>query len=140
MQVKDLDGNTSRWQLIGQIAKGSMQNKSSLHLQARSMIHECFPTLQVLEEVPIQVRRSETLYLDFYLPLIKRCIEVHGEQHYKFNRFFHHTTLGFINHKKRDQDKKEWCEINGIEYIELSFDKQEQWLERIKNEHQRTST
>jgi hypothetical protein len=106
-----------------------------LHLQARELIKECFPTLQILEEVPISPRRAETLYLDFYLPLIKRCIEVHGEQHYKFSRFFHNTPLGFIKHKKRDQDKKEWCELNGIEYTELPFDQIEQWQSRIKYEH-----
>jgi hypothetical protein len=135
MQVKDLDGNMSHWQLIGNIAHGSIQNKSSLHLKARDMIKECFPTLQILEEVQIYPRRSEILYLDFYLPLIKKCIEVHGEQHYKFNRFFHNTPLGFIKHKKRDQDKKEWCEINGIEYVELPFDQTDEWVLRIKNEH-----
>jgi hypothetical protein len=113
MQVKDLDGNSCHWQLIGNIAHGSVQNKSSLHLQARELIHTCFPTLQVLEEIPVNIRRSETLYLDFYLPLIKKCIEVHGEQHYKFSRFFH----------------------NGIEYIELPFDQIDQWESRIKNEH-----
>lgn len=135
MQVKDLDGNSGHWQLIGNIAHGSIQNKSSLHLQARELIKECFPTLQILEEVPISPRRAETLYLDFYLPLIKRCIEVHGEQHYKFSRFFHNTPLGFIKHKKRDQDKRDWCELNGIEYIELPFDQIEQWQSRIKYEH-----
>lgn len=135
MQVKDLDGNTVNWQLIGNIAHGSAQNKSSLHLHARDLIRGYFPTLQILEEVSINPRRSETLYLDFYLPLIKKCIEVHGEQHYKFSRFFHNTPLGFIRHKKRDQDKKDWCELNGIEYIELPFDQIEQWLPRIKNEH-----
>jgi hypothetical protein len=139
MQVKDLDGNSYKWQLLGNISHGSIQNKSSLHLQARDLIHECFPTLQVLEEVPVNTRRSETLYLDFYLPLIKRCIEVHGEQHYKFSRFFHNSPLGFIRHKKRDQDKQDWCELNGILYIELPFDKLEQWNIRIKNEYQRTS-
>ncbi len=136
MQVKDLDGNTSNWQLIGNIAHGSSVNKSSLHIKARGLIHNIFPTLQVLEEVPIQVRRSETLYLDFYLPLTRKCIEVHGEQHYSFNRFYHNTVLGFLRHKKRDQDKQEWCEINGIEYIELPFnEKEEQWKERIINDN-----
>jgi hypothetical protein len=135
MQVKDLDGNSYHWQLIGNIAHGSLQNKSSLHLQARELIHECFPTLQVLEEVPVNTRRNDTLYLDFYLPLLKKCIEVHGEQHYKFNRFFHNSPLGFIRHKKRDQDKKDWCELNGIEFVELPFDQIEQWKPRIKNEH-----
>lgn len=140
MQVKDLDGNTYNWQLIGNIAHGMRVNhKSGLHLEARKLIHSCFPTLQVLEEVPVCIRKSETLYLDFYLPLIKKCIEVHGEQHYKFNRFFHNTTLGFIKHKKRDADKKEWCETNGIEYIELPYNEQANWEQIIKNEHQRTS-
>jgi hypothetical protein len=135
MQVKDLDGNVGHWQLIGNIAHGSIQTKSSLHLEARDLIHECFPTLQVLEEVPINIRRTETLYLDFYLPLIKRCIEVHGEQHYQFTRFFHNTPLGFIRHKKRDQDKKDWCFLNGITYVELPFNQKEEWISRIKNEH-----
>lgn len=135
MQVKDLDGNLHNWQLIGNIVKGIIQNKSSLHLEARNIIHECFPTLQVLEEVPITIRRSETLYLDFYLPLTKKCIEVHGEQHYKFNKFFHNTTLGFIKHKKRDQDKKDWCELNGITYIELPYNDIDSWKLRITNEH-----
>lgn len=139
MQVKDLDGNSYHWQLIGGIAKGSVQNKSGLHLQARTLIHECFPTIQVLEEIAVNVRKSEMLYLDFYLPLLKKCIEVHGEQHYKFNRFFHNNTLGFIRQKKRDKDKREWCEINNIEYIELPFDKIDEWKIRIKNEYQRTS-
>ena len=135
MQVKDLDGNYTNWQLIGNIAHGSMQNKSSLHLQARDLIHICFPTLQVLEEVSVNVRRSEILYLDFYLPLVKKCIEVHGEQHYKFVPFYHNNPLGFMRHKKRDQEKKEWCEVNGISYIELPFHENEElWLNRIKNE------
>jgi hypothetical protein len=139
MQVKDLDGNSYNWQLIGNIAHGAAQNKSSLHLQARDLIHECFPTLQVLEEVAVNIRRTETLYLDFYLPLIKKCVEVHGEQHYKFNKFFHNSALGFIRHKKRDQEKQEWCALNGIEYIELPFDQTDNWKSRIKNEYQRTS-
>jgi len=139
MQVIDLDGNTSYWQLIGNIAHGKAVNKSSLHLYARELIHKCFPTLQVLEEVPIYVRKNEVLYLDFYLPLIRKCIEVHGEQHYKFNKFFHNTALGFIRHKKRDQEKQEWCDLNNIEHIELPFNLQTEWEARIKNEHKRTS-
>ncbi len=135
MNVKDLDGNINKWNLTGYIAKGSITKKSSLHLKARQLIRECNPTLQILEEVPINPRRSETLYLDFYLPLTKTCIEVHGEQHYKFVPFYHTTKLGFFKHKKRDQDKKDWCETNGIQIIELSYaESQEEWLKKIKDD------
>lgn len=127
MQVVDLDGNSYNWQLLGGISKGSKNNKSSLHLKARELIHHLFPTLPILEEVSINIRRGETLYLDFYIPLTKKCIEVHGEQHYTFSRFYHGSILGFMKQKKRDREKQEWCEINGIDYIELPFNQQDNW-------------
>lgn len=137
MNVVDLDGHSYKWHLTGHIAKGQSTNKSSLHIKARELIHTCYPTLQVLEEVSINVRRSEVLYLDFYLPLIKTCIEVHGEQHFRFIQFYHNNRLGFIKHKKRDQDKKEWCQINNISLIELNHDENlEEWTKKIKNEYQ----
>ena len=134
MDVVDLDNIVHKWSLKGHIAKGSMKNKSSLHLQTRALIKEIFPTLQILEEVGIPIRRNEALYLDFYLPLKKMCIEVHGEQHYKFVQFYHNNTMGFLKHKKRDAQKKEWCEKNDITYIELPYNEIENWKERLINE------
>jgi hypothetical protein len=133
VNIKDLDGNIHSWQLTGNMAHGKTANRSSLHLRARALLILIFPTLQILEEVPILLRRSETLYLDFYLPLNKTCIEVHGEQHYKFIPHYHNTLLGFMKHKKRDKDKLEWCDINQIKYIELPFNEtDEEWSKRIQ--------
>ena len=102
MLVKDLDGNSHNWLLTGNMAKGRITNRSSYHLAARHAITSVFPTLQVLEEVPIPLRKTETLYLDFYLPLKKICFEVHGEQHYKFIPFYHNNILNFLKSQKRD--------------------------------------
>lgn len=135
MQVIDLDGNSSSWNLTGYIAKGKLGNKSSLHLQARNILSNIFPTMQVLEEVPITIRKSETLYLDFYLPLKKLCIETHGEQHYKFVPFYHNTKFNFLKAQRRDREKQEWCEINGIRYISLPhYENIDQWKEKLVNE------
>jgi hypothetical protein len=132
MLVKDIDGVSHNWNLTGNMAKGRVENKSSLHLAARELIISTFPTLQVLEEVPIPLKRSETLYLDFYLPLKRSCIEVHGEQHYKFVPFYHSNMLAFLKSQKRDREKQEWCNINGIEYISLPYNETpEQWKQRI---------
>jgi hypothetical protein len=139
MLIKDLDDNTHNWQLIGNMAHSKLTNKSNLHMQARSLIKNIFPTLVVLEEVPIILRKSETLFLDFYLPLIKFCIEVHGEQHYKFVAHYHSNQLGFMKHKKRDREKVEWCYKNDIKYIELPFNETvDQWEQRITDEYKRT--
>lgn len=135
MTIVDLDNNIVNWQLTGHISKGRLLNKSSLHLQARKLITIAFPTLQILEEVPIPLRRSETLYLDFYLPLLKTCIEVHGEQHFKFVPFYHSTILNFLKAKKRDQEKIEWCEKNGIKHIALAYNESEsEWKDKLKHE------
>jgi len=40
--------------------------------------------------------------------------------------------MNFAQHKKRDREKIEWCELNGIEYIELPYSEDlEQWRKRI---------
>ncbi len=135
MLIKDLDGVEHNWHLTGYISKGRLQNKSSLHLKAREIIIETFPTLQVLEEVPAVIRKSEILYLDFYLPLKKLCIEVHGEQHFKFIPFYHNNMLSFLKSQKRDRDKTEWCELNGINQIFFNFDeKPETWKSKLHYE------
>lgn len=135
MQVNDLDGASHNWNLTGNMAHGKIAHKSSLHLQARSIITDRFPTLQILEEVPINLRKGEILYLDFYLPLKKLCVEVHGEQHYKFVGFYHSNMLSFLKAQKRDREKQEWCEINGIRYIVFPhFEDTNQWNERLDYE------
>jgi len=133
MNVVDLDGNEFKLALASLTSKSQLNNKSSFHLEARNIIKGIYPTLQVIEEVPIQIRKSETLYIDFLIPLNKKCIEVHGEQHYNFTPFYHRTKLDFLKQQKRDREKQEWCEINNITYIELPYNQQEQWMEIIKN-------
>lgn len=134
MNVVDLDGNTQSWHLTGYIAKGKMQHKSSFHLEARKILTKAFPTMQILEEVPVPLRKSETLYLDFYIPLLKMSVEVHGEQHYKFIPFYHNSRMSFLKSQKRDHDKQEWCEKNGIKYIVFGYmESPEVWEQRIMN-------
>lgn len=132
MNVIDLDGNSYQWHLTGNINKGNTK-KSSFHISARELIKKIYPTMQILEEVPIHIRRSEVLYLDFYIPLNKKCIEVHGQQHYEFTPFYHGNKLSFLKAKKRDLEKKEWCENNNISYIELPFNKIDEWEKIIAN-------
>lgn len=132
MQVYDLDGNSYNWTFLGNIANGSVDRKSSYHLKARNLLHTLLPTMQILEEVKINVRKSQIMYLDFYIPLTKTCVEVHGEQHYKFTPHFHSNQLSFLQAQKRDREKQEWCEINNIRYISLPFNESDtEWEQRI---------
>jgi very-short-patch-repair endonuclease len=134
MQVVDLDGNWSNWSVMGGISKGSIAHKSALHITARDLIKKIYPTMQLLEEVTIYTHKNEVSYLDFYIPLIRKCIEVHGEQHYKYISFYHSSPLGFLKAQKKDREKKEWCNINNIILIELPFNKQNEWKDLIIND------
>jgi hypothetical protein len=130
-----LDNIVYKLNLTGLRSHGRMQNKSGLHLEARKLINSIFPTMQILEEVPINIRKNEVLYLDFYLPLTRTCIEVHGEQHYKFIKFYHQNMMGFAKSKKRDDDKSQWCSINNIKQIILPHNESlEQWKLRLIND------
>jgi len=137
MQVVDLDGNSSYWHITGGSAKASRINKSSFHLKARDLIKTIYPTMKVLEEIPVYIHRSDIAYLDFYIPLIKVCLEVHGEQHYKFTPFYHVNMMAFLKAQKRDRDKKEWCSINNIRMIELPYNQLDTWEGLIKDEQNR---
>ncbi len=125
MKILTLDDEYIKWSPVGMGTKDH-RAKSSLHQKARELIYEKYGrTCAILEEVSIPVRRRQTLYLDFYIPLLKKAFEVHGEQHFKFTPHFHGTAAGFMEHKKRDADKENWCDINGIELVALNYN--EDW-------------
>ena len=101
------------------------QNPSKLHLKARELIKEFFPLNIVIEEFLIP--GDKKLYCDFLLPERNIVIEVHGEQHYKFNPHFYKTKFEYIKAKFRDEVKKDFCLTNNLLFIELPFNKIDEW-------------
>ena len=133
MKVRDLNNEIHSWKLSGYVvAANQTRPRSKLHLAARELLTEVFPTVQILEEVLVPITRNERSYFDFYINTLKLTIEVHGQQHYSFNSLFHSSMQDFVNQKKKDRRKAEWCEYNNITYIELPYNEDvEQWKIRI---------
>ena len=134
MKIRDLNNEIHSWKLNGYVvAANEMRPRSKLHLTGRELLIELFPTVQVLEEVLVPLTRYEKGYFDFYINTLKLVIEVHGQQHYKFNSLFHTSAQDFANQRKKDRRKQEWCEYNNITYIELPYNEdKEQWKLRIQ--------
>lgn len=109
---------------------------SKLHKHAREIIKKCLPYSNAYEEVTLLGCRGlgGNLVADFFLPSIPMIIEVHGEQHYKFSKFFHGSESEFKKYVINDEIKKDWAELNNIVYIELPFNKIKEW-KSIINEH-----
>lgn len=130
-KVVDLDGVLSQWSATGYSCLDE-RPRSSHHIACRKLLKELYPACQTLEEVKIQIRRGEWLYVDFYIPNFDIMVEVQGEQHYKFSPFFHKTKIDFLMQKKRDREKAEWCELNLVQLIILPYNENiDEWKSRF---------
>ena len=134
MKINGLDGREYSWNPSYKQAKAS--KRSSLHVKARELLTEIYPHDRILEEVSLPgsktERRRSTLTADLYIPNRDLIIEVHGEQHYKFNNFFFKDKLSFYRAKTRDKDKIEWCKLNDIRLVEFNYNEStDEWRAKI---------
>lgn len=138
MKVKGINGKEYTWNLTKyDIFYDDTRKRSKYHIRARNLLKEIFHSYRILEEVKLPgstaLNRKSVLYLDFYIPSIMMAFEVHGEQHYEYCPFFHKSKADFLKSKARDEDKIEWCEINGIQIIVLKFSESDnEWRKHIK--------
>lgn len=49
------------------------------------------------------------------------CIEVDGEQHFSYVKFFHKTPMGFNKSKEMDRRKNSFCLANNIPLIRIPY-------------------
>jgi len=131
MLVTDIEGKKTSWILRGEEVGQDSRARSDLHITARQLLKLRFPTHQLLEEVPFKPHSWVTLYLDFYLPLRKLAVEVHGQQHYKYSSLFHTSRSVFLKQLRNDDDKIEWCNLNGITLVILPYDTVPTWKDLL---------
>jgi hypothetical protein len=129
MKVVGLDGQLYSWNPVGR--PSADRECSSYHMQARTLLKSLFPSEKLLEEVGLPGTRP-ILYADFFVPLRKLIVEVHGEQHYVWTPHFHPTKRDFIEGRKCDTKKRNWCQLNQLDYIELPYKETiDEWRSRI---------
>ena len=139
MKALGFDGRQRNWNLDGKKPKkNSTRACSKLHVRARHILNELFPTYRVLEEVKLPGSQTSTrksvLYADFFILEKMLIVEVNGRQHYEFVPFYHKTKKDFYKGKVRDRDKREWCEINDITIVSLKYtDADDEWREAINS-------
>ncbi len=107
-----------------------------MHQKARDVLNLCFPHDTIPEEVSLpgtRTLKNQCLRADFYIPNRLLIVEVHGEQHFKFNAFHYRDKLAFFKAKARDRNKSEWCKINEIRLVEFNYNEDtDEWRRKIK--------
>lgn len=129
MIVKGLDGKEYRWNP----KHSPKENPSQLHILARELLKEIFPFNRIFEEVALPGCKN-VLFGDFHVVNEFMIVEVQGQQHYQFSKFFHGSKIGYNRSLNRDNRKKEWCRINNFYFVELPYNEStDEWRNRIYN-------
>jgi very-short-patch-repair endonuclease len=91
--------------------------KSKIQKRVKDLLKKYWIADIVFEEMPVI---STRLTIDFYNANKKIAIEVDGNQHYKFNKFFHsNSRQNFLAQLQRDEKKELFCEINNIKLVRI---------------------
>lgn len=116
MKVKSLRGQTVNWK-PKLIDWEKPSTASNIQNECKKVLALYWCTDVVAEE---QLLPGTKLRLDFVNFSKKIIVEVQGEQHSKFNKFFHNNSiLNFAKSLQRDEKKREFADLNGLTFIEV---------------------
>ena len=117
MKFKTLDGKERTVKNIKNcIIDWDGKSRSKFQFEVKKFLKKYWQGDVVFEELKIVGTR---LTIDFYNANTKVAIEVQGQQHFKYVKFFHINRNGYLGQIKRDVKKIEFCEINNIKLIEI---------------------
>jgi hypothetical protein len=118
MKFKTIHGGLKRVPKVrNYLIDWDAESKSKIQFKTKQFIKDFWYNNLVFEEFPVAGTR---LSLDFYNATKKIAIEVQGAQHRKYVPHFHggHKS-NYIDQLRRDKQKLEFCEINGIHLMEV---------------------
>lgn len=99
------------------LIKWDKKCRSKIQKRVKDLLNQYWFADIVFEEMPVIGTR---LTIDFYNANKKIAVEVDGNQHYKFNKFFHgNSRQNFLSQLQRDDKKEYFCEINNIKLVRI---------------------
>ena len=93
--------------------------KSKIQLKVKKFLSKFWKSHVVYEEFPVFGTR---LKVDFVNITKYIAIEVQGQQHTSYSKFFHGSRTGYWKSIRRDVEKENWLKYNNFEYIEINYD------------------
>lgn len=75
-------------------------------------------------ELEHNIASRGALFLDIYLPQLKIAFEYDGQQHFEYNEHFHGSRDNFLKARRRDAEKDDLCEQQGITLIRVAYNEE----------------
>jgi hypothetical protein len=93
------------------------KSRSKLQYKFKQFFYPYWKNHIVYEEFPVY---GSMLKVDLLNATKKIAVEIQGEQHESFNKFFHdNSRLKYLQSIKRDVKKEKWLEINEFKFLQL---------------------
>lgn len=91
--------------------------RSKVQFKTKQFLKKFWENQVVYEEFPVYGTKMK---VDILNATKKIAVEVQGNQHVSFNKFFHNNSrLKYLQSIKRDAQKAEWLEKNGYTLVEI---------------------
>tara|TARA_R100000005_G_C4864923_1_gene124349 strand:+ start:53 stop:469 length:417 start_codon:yes stop_codon:yes gene_type:complete len=117
MRLYNIYGRSVTKNVTKHLIKWDAKSRSKLQFEVKQFFKQHWFNQIVYEEFPVFGTRMK---VDILNATKRIAIEVNGEQHDKFNKFFHNNSRAkYLDSIKRDVKKAEWLEKNDFVLIEI---------------------
>ena len=120
MRLFNINGQLVNKNVRKNLVNWDSKSRSNLQFKFKKFFYPFWKNHIVYEEFPVY---GSMLKVDFLNATKKIAVEIQGDQHESFNKFFHNNSrLKYLQSIKRDVKKGKWIEDNGFKLLELYED------------------
>ena len=117
MRLYNIKGRLVKKNVSPYIINWDAPSRSKMQKRVKDSLFDFWKGCVVYEEFPVY---GTKLKVDILNASRMQAVEVHGDQHIKFNKFFHANSREiYLNSISRDAEKYEWLEANNFKVIEI---------------------
>jgi hypothetical protein len=120
MRLLNINGKLVNKNVRNYLIDWQGKSRSKLQFKFKEFFYPYWKNHIVYEEFPVY---GSMLKVDLLNATKKIAVEIQGNQHESFNKFFHdNSRLKYLQSIKRDVKKVKWLEMNEFKFLELYED------------------
>ena len=120
MRLLNINGKLVNKNVRNYLIDWQGKSRSKLQFKFKQFFYPYWKNHIVYEEFPVY---GSMLKVDLLNATKKIAVEIQGNQHESFNKFFHdNSRLKYLQSIKRDVKKVKWLEMNEFKFLELYED------------------
>jgi len=117
MRLLNINGKLVNKNVRKNLINWEGKSRSKLQFNFKQFFYPFWKNHIVYEEFPVY---GTMLKVDILNATKRIAVEIQGDQHESFNKFFHgDSRLKYLNSIKRDVKKEKWLEMNNFKFLQL---------------------